>query len=241
MKPNDKYQNRKTTVMVIMYVDDSGSTSRRDHTGHFILAGIIVEDDKIKDLQKAVFEYKQQNFTGDFVDAEIHTYDMYKRQGRFASLDHTTKLELLDRLYEMIRSLDCVGIVSVIDKRKFQFKQPTWDALTVSWSFLLEWYDKHLKENSIRDGKISVDKSTNKTQHDIIRIIDGLRSWGTRCLRIPPATQSIFADSAGVYGIQVADAFAYCALQHSKKNEQFDSYWRVIHSKLGKNSMRTIC
>ena len=168
-----------------MYVDDSGSTSRRDHTDHFILAGIIVEDYKIKDLQKAVFEYKQQNFTGDFVDAEIHTYDMYKRQGRFASLDHTTKLELLDRLYEMIRSLDCVGIVSVIDKRKFQFKQPTWDALTVSWSFLLEWYDKHLKENSIRDGKISVDKSTNKTQHDIIRIIDGLRSWGTRCLRIP--------------------------------------------------------
>lgn len=227
--------------MTVMYVDDSGSTSRRDHTGHFILAGIIVEDDKIKDLQKAVFEYKQSNFTGDFVDAEIHTYDMYKRQGRFASLDHATKLELLDRLYEMISGLDCVGVMSVIDKGEFQLKHPTWDVLTVSWSFLLEWYDRHLKENSIGDGRISVDKSTSKTQREIIRIIDGLRNWGTRCLRIPKATQSVFADSAGVHGIQVADAFAYCALQHSKKNGQFDSYWEVIHSKLGRNGLKTVC
>ena len=226
--------------MTVMYVDDSGSTSRRDHTGHFILVGIIVEEDKIKDLQKAVFEYKQSNFTGDFVDAEIHTYDLYKTQGRFASLDHATKIELLDRLYETISGLDCVGVMSVIDKREFQLKHPTWDVLTVSWSFLLEWYDRHLKENSIEDGRILVDKSTNKTQRDIIRIIDGLRNWG-RCPRIPKATQSVFADSAGVYGIQVADAFAYCALQHSKKNGQFDSYWEVIHSKLGRNGLKTVC
>ena len=226
--------------MTVMYVDDSGSSSHRDHTGHFILAGIIVEDDKIKDLQRAVFEYKQSNFTGDFVDAEIHTYDMYKRRGRFASLDYATKLELLDRLYETISGLDCVGIMSVVDKRELQSKQPTWDVLTVSWSFLLEWYDRYLKENSVEDGRVSVDKSSNKTQRDIIRIIDWLRNRGTKCLRIPQATQSVFADSAGVYGIQMADAFAYCALQHSEKNERFDRYWRVIHSKLGKNGLKAM-
>ena len=223
-----------------MYVDDSGSPSHRDHTDHFILAGIIVEDDKIKDLQKAVFEYKLSNFTGDFVGAEIHTYDMYKRQERFASLDHATKLELLDRLYEMIGDLDCVGVMSVIDKAEFHLKRPTWNVLTVSWSFLLECYDRHLKENSIGDGRISVDKSTNKMQCNIVRIMDKQRNGGTRYPRIPPATQSIFADSAGVYGIQVADAFAYCALQHSKKNEQFGSYWGIIHSKLGRNGLKTI-
>ncbi len=226
--------------MAIMYVDDSGSSSHRDHTSHFILSGIIVEDDKIKDLQKAVFEYKQSNFTGGFVDAEIHTYDIYKRRGRFASLDHATKLELLDGLYETISGLDCVGIMSVVDKRALQSKQPAWDVLTVSWSFLLEWYDRYLKENSIGDGRISVDKSSNKTQRDIIRTIDGLRNWGARCLRISQSTQSVFFDSAGVHGIQVADAFAYCALQHSKKNEQFDRYWGVIYSKLGKNGLKTI-
>ena len=195
--------------MTVMYVDDPGSPSHRDHTGHFILAGIIVEDDKIKDLQKAVFEYRQSNFTGDFVDAEIHTYDIYKRRGRLASLNHATKFELLDGLYETISGLDCVGVISVIDKRELQSKHPTWDVLTVSWSFLLEWYDSHLEENSVEDGRISVDKSSNKAQRDIVRIIDWLRNRGTRCLRIPQATQSVFADSAGVYGIQVADAFAY--------------------------------
>lgn len=240
MKPNNKYQNHRTLTMAIMYVDDSGSSSRRDHTSHFVLSGIIVEDGKIKDLQKAMFEYKQSNFTGDFVDAEVHTYDIYKRQGRFASLNHTTKLELLDRLYETISVLDCVGVMSVVDKRELQYKQPTWNALTVSWSFLLEWYDRYLKENSIGDGRISIDKSSNKAQRDIIRIIDGLRNWGTRCQRVSKVTQSVFVDSAGVYGIQVADAFAYCALQYSKKNKQFNRYWRVIDSKLGENGLKSI-
>lgn len=227
-------------TMTIMYVDDSGSSNSRDHTSHFVLSGIIVEDDKIQDLQKAMFEYKQSNFTGDFVDAEVHTYDIYKRQEMFASLDHATKLELLDRLYETISGLDCVGVISVVNKRELQYKQPTWKVLTVSWSFLLEWYDRYLKENSIGDGRISVDRSSNKTQRDTIKIIDGLRNWGTRCQRVSKVTQPVFVDSAGVYGIQVADAFAYCALQHSKKNKQFSRYWRVIDSKLGENGMKSI-
>ena len=226
--------------MPIMYVDDSGSSNYTDHTNYFILSGIIVKDDKIKNLQKAVFEYKQSNFTGDFIDAEIHTYNIYKKREKFSSLDHTTKINLLDKLYEMIDNLDCIGIISVVNKKELQAKQPTWDILTASWSFLLEGYDKYLKENSIKQGKITIDKSSNKTQHDTIRIIDRLRNWGTRCQRISQITQSVFVDSAGVYGIQVADAFAYCALQHNKKNEQFDKYWGIIYSKLGKNNLNTI-
>lgn len=165
---------------------------------------------------------------------------MYKRRGRFVSLDHAAKLKLLDRLYEMISGLDCVGIMSVVDKKKLQSKQPTWDVLTVSWSFLLEWHDRYLKENSTEDGRISIDKSSNKTQRDIIRIIDGLRNWDARRRRESQAAQSVFVDSAGVYGIQVADAFAYCALQQNKKNEQFGRYWEVIYSKLGENGLKTI-
>ena len=109
--------------MSVMYVDDSGSPSYRDHTGYFILSGIIVEDDKIKGLHKAMCEYKQINFAGDLIDAEIHAYDMYKRQGRFESLNLSARLELLDRLYETISGLDCVSVMSVIDKRFMHNRQ----------------------------------------------------------------------------------------------------------------------
>ena len=164
--------------MPVMYVDDSGSSRHMDHTDYFILSGIIVEDDKIKNLQKAVFEYNQSNFTGNFIDAEIHTYDIYKKRCDFSLADHATRVNILDKLYEMISSLDCTGIISVVNKKELQINHLTWDIFTVSWSFLLEGYDRYLKENSIKHGKIVIDKSSSKTQHDIIRTIDRLRSCG---------------------------------------------------------------
>lgn len=218
--------------MAIMYVDESGSYRHTDHTDYFILAGIIVEDEKIKKLQRTVFEYQQSHFTEDFIDAEIHTYNMYKKRDRFALVDYATRIDLLDKLYKMIGDLDCTGIISVVDKKTLQIQYPMWDILTVSWSFLLETYDEYLEENSIH-GEIVIDKSTNKTQCAIIKTIEKLRRWGTKNQRMSQITKPVFVDSAGVYGIQIADAFAYCTLQHHKKNKQFERYWDIVSNKLG--------
>ena len=218
-----------------MYVDDSGSSQNTDHTDYFILAGIVVDDKKIKTLQRAVFEYKQSNFTGDFIDSEIHTYDIYKKRGKFSSVDHVTKIDLLNKLYEMIRDLDCTGIISVVNKKELQSIHPMWNILTTSWSFILETYDRYLKDNSVVHGKIAIDKSSNKIQRDVIKTIQELRMWGTKNQRISQITKSAFDDSTGVYGIQIADAFAYCALQHNKENKQFDKYWDIVYNKLKKN------
>ena len=225
--------------MPIMYVDDSGSSKHTDHTDYFILSGIIVGDDKIKNLQRAVFEYQQANFTGRFIDAEIHTYDIYKKQELFAAIDQATKINLLDNLYTMISKLDCVGIISVVNKKKLQTKRPTWNILTVAWTFLLDQYDKYLKENAITDGEITIDKSSNKIQRNTTEIIDRTRHWGPKHQRILQSGKPYFADSGSVYGIQVADAFAYCALQHNKENEDFERYWRIISSKLKSRFNRT--
>ena len=43
--------------MTIMYVDESGSPNYKDNSTHFVLSGIIVDDNKIKNLQRGVFEY----------------------------------------------------------------------------------------------------------------------------------------------------------------------------------------
>ena len=64
--------------MTIMYVDESGSPNYKDKSNHFILSGIIVDDENIKKLQKDVFEYKQSYFSNKFVDSEIHTHDIYR-------------------------------------------------------------------------------------------------------------------------------------------------------------------
>ena len=132
-----------------MYVDDSGSPSYVDHTKYFVLSGVIVHDENIKNLQKLVFEYKQDNFVGRFIDSEIHTHDIYKAKKDFESISLDKKTELLDNLYDTIQKIVCVGIIIIINKEELRKKNPTWKVFNTTWSFLIERYDKYLEDNDI--------------------------------------------------------------------------------------------
>lgn len=221
--------------MPIMYVDESGSPNYKDYSRHFVLSGIIVDDNKIKDLQRDVFEYKQSYFRDGFVDSEIHTHDIYKSRQDFGLLTRAEKTDLLDHLYGMINGLDCHGITIAIDKQKFSVQNPSWSVATAAWSFILERYNMELEEKSTESGNLAVDKSSNKVQRETAKTIDGLIRWGTRHRRTTRINHPAFVDSC-VCGIQVADAFAYGVTQHLVGNDSFDKYWTVISSKLGSKS-----
>ena len=49
-------------------------------------------------------------------------------------------------------------------------------------------------------------------------------------------SEPVFVDSAGVSGIQVADAFAYCTFINKSNPPAFQNYWNIVRSKLRKNS-----
>ena len=222
--------------MTIMYVDDSGSHSYKDHTNYFILAGIIVIDDKIKNLQKITLEYKHSIFDDEFVDSEIHAHHIYRSRGDFQFLDYQTKIKLLDGLYKMIYALDCVGIIIVINKNKLKQKNPKWDVFNTAWLFLLDAYEAFLQENSFQVGKIKVDKSSGTIQKKTNMIIHTNIKARTGSQKISRIKHVTFDDSSGVFGIQIADAFAYCALKHKMNDELFVQYWNVVYNKLVKNA-----
>ena len=211
--------------MPVMYVDDSGSPSPADHTKYFVLSGVIARDEHIKKLQRMVFEYKQSNFIGDLVDSEIHTHDIYGSKNDFGSISLDTKTDLLDKLYEMVAKTECTGILVIIDKNKLQSEKPVKSPLDMAWSLLLERYDMFLRENRMASGHTKADTSPNKTRSAILRTYSKLTNHGMGHQRLTRITQPVFADSAGVYGIQMADAFAYCALKHRTTNDQFVRYW----------------
>ena len=218
--------------MPVMYVDDSGSPSYRDRTNYFILAGIIVNDDKIKSLQRTVLEYKHSNFRDEFVDAEVHTYDISHSRGYFKLLDQPTKSNLLNKLYEMIADLDCAGIIVAIGKNRLQKERPTWNVFNTAWLLLLKRYEAFLQENTIDIGKIMADKSSNRLHHKVSMIIQAMIENDTDSQKFSRITQPTFADSAGVYGIQIADAFAYCTLKHKINDYEFARHWDVIYDKI---------
>ena len=217
--------------MTIMSVDESGSPIYKDYSKHFVLAGIIVDDNNIKNLQKRVFEYRQSHFRNEFVDSEIHTHDIYKSRQDFGSLNRAEKANLLDHLYNMVNGLSCSGIIVAIDKQKFLVQNPSWSIATTAWSFILEQYDMELEERSIESGNLVVDKSSTKIQRETTKTVGELVKWGARYGRTSRVNPPTFVDSC-VCGIQVADAFAYGTTQHLIDNDSFSKYWTIIFGKL---------
>ena len=224
--------------MPIMYVDDSGSPNNTDQTSYFVLSGVIVHDDKIKDLQKAVCDYKHANFVNEYVDAEIHSHNIHKSTGDFLKINHNTKIKMLDGLYNMIKDIDCVGISILINKNGLWRKHPTWKVFNTAWIFLIDRYNSFLKESDLKIGHIRVDKSSNKNHEEITKIFYGLIDRGTRFQTIDRLSYPKFVNSSGVGGIQIADAFAYCTFQHKMKRKQFDKYWNIVYSKLRKHQFQ---
>lgn len=219
--------------MAVMYVDESGAFSHNDHTPYFVLSGVVVpSDNEIKKLQKAVFEYKQSNFMGRFIDAEIHTYEIYHADKDFKSISVTEMTDLLDNLYEMIRNVNCPVICVVIDKRLLRVEHPKLDVLTLAWSRLVRRYYEILQIGSFGAGDIKSDGSTTETENKVEKIVSGVIDAMTRHALPALISKPVFVDSASVAGIQVADALAYCTLQHKQSNSDFDTYWSIVYDRL---------
>lgn len=225
--------------MPIMYVDDSGSPNSADHTNYFVLSGVVVHDDKIKELQKAVCDYKYVNFVDVYVDSEIHSHDINKSTGDFSGIKHDRKIELLDELYNMIKNIDCVGISIVINKNELQKKHPTWRVINTAWISLIKQYDYFLKERNLETGHVRVDKSSSRTHTEITRVFHDLIDQGTPFQKIEHVLHTRFVNSSGVSGIQIADAFAYCIFQYKMQKRQFDRYWSIIYDKLLQYDLQT--
>lgn len=221
--------------MAVMYVDDSGSSKYSNHTKYFILAGVIVDDDKIRNLRKTVFEYQQSNFVESLMDAEIHMHDLYKSRGEFISINLETKIKLLNNLYDMISGIDCTGILVIINKDKLQTEKLTWTPLNRAWFCLLEKYQMFLNERSIELGHLKIDKSSSKMQDAIALTVNKFNRFENVCRQKFQIVQPTFVDSRGTYGIQIADAFAYCALKHKMNDFRFNRHWDIIYDMLWKN------
>ena len=215
-----------------MHVDESGSISHKDNTKYYVLSGVIVNNDEIYNLKQISYKYKLSNFIRDYVDAEIHTHDIFKSRGDFTRISLEEKYHLLDELYAAISKMDIIIISIVIDKHEIQERNPSWKILDNAWLYLFERFDNYLEciSNSA-EGIIKIDKSTPKQQSEVYKIIRFLRNRTADCQKTRINTDPVFIDSASAEGIQIADAIAYCTFSHKSNSAKFESYWKMIYHK----------
>ena len=225
-----------------MYVDDSGSANYKDKSKQYILSGVIVHKDSIKDMKNAVNQYKIDNFIDEYIDAEIHTHDIFKSREEFTNITLETKYQLLNKLYETVANMDITTISVIINKELLKSQYPTWKVFNIAWTYLVERYDKYIEWSDKVDegGIIKIDKSTSKQQADAFKIVNELRKEGTYWQNVNHIIQvPTFVNSAAVEGVQVADAIAYCTYRYKTDSTKFEPYWNKIYNKFrkGKNDM----
>ena len=178
----------------------------------------------IKDLQKAACDYKHAHFVGACADSEIHSQNINKPTGDFSRISHSARIKLLDGSYYMIKGMDCVGMPILINRRELRRAHPTRNVIGAAWIFLIGRYGSFLKENS-RDRDTRVDKSSSRAHGETATTFHDLVEQGTRFQTIDQVSRPKSANSSGVSGIRVADAFAYCTFQHKMQKE---AIWQVL-------------
>lgn len=110
-----------------MYVDDSGNPSLTDNNKYYLLSGVIVNNDHIKKIQKSIFEFKYENFKESYIEAEIHTHDLFRNKNEFVDLSNSIeKYKLIEKLYSIIGNLPLTIISTAVDKIKMHEQHPDW-------------------------------------------------------------------------------------------------------------------
>jgi len=216
-----------------MYADESGcpTLDTTDKT-FFVVSSVLIHEYDINALKIAVDDFKKNNFGG-LTNAEIHTYEIFKRQKTFVKITRQQSESILDNLYKLIEDLP-IAVISVgINKNKIQNKQ--FNILKYAWKFLVERFDRYLSENDPDQGMIRIDETCGIQEGKIRRIVHGLRKNKIKNKRNNVVEDPFFVDSQLIRGIQLADAVAYCTRRHLNGKPGFDKYWNVIEKKLLKD------
>lgn len=213
-----------------MYIDESGMPDFRDNTKYYLLTGVIIHQDKIKQVKQDVFSYKHRHFKNGYVEAEIHTHNICKAKKEFSKLTHDEKFSLLDNLYIMINGLPVTTICVVINKILLEKIHPNWKIFNVAWNILTTRYNQFLEWGGTPvNGIIKTDKLSVIQSKDLKKLVDEIREREKKHQRIDNIVgDPIFVNSDATEGIQVADAISYCVTKYLDKNSNFQDYWKKI-------------
>lgn len=220
-----------------MYVDETGSPEFSDHTKFFILGGIIIHENDIWNIRKRVFNFKQEHFTGTYIESEIHMHDMLMSKKGFKTLRGEEKRYVVEKAYEMIKDLPITVITAAINKTRFRQEHPKWSVLKTALIILVSKYNYYLESvQGYRDqGIIKFDKSSDKRLMEIINIMKMLRKDKKNNQINNILGEPDFVNSDGSAGIQISDVASFCIGKQLQGKPMHSIFWDIVKEKTFSN------
>ena len=217
-----------------MYIDDSGTSSINDDTEYYVISGVVINDVDLHWIESKLENFRNQYFTGQYKNEEIHLHAICQNRGNFKSISKGDKKRILDGLYNTVSSLSFQTITVGINKKRLENEKPNWDIFKVAWTFLIERFEMYLTDQGMNEhGRIIADKSDSISERNLRSTFKYIFKNGTSYVDISHINSniSIFPSNTH-YGLQLADSISYCTLQNLKESIFFERYWNIVQKKI---------
>lgn len=224
--------------MYLMYIDESGDTIPITQGGKkfLILTGCIVKDDKIQSIEKTFRDIKHryyQNYDIEIKSNFLRYANPDRDENSPLKLNSKRKYDELEKdISNFLKKIDVAIYSIVVHKESYWDQYPSQNPYNIAYVFLLERFQKFLKENESL-GICIIDPREGQTEkhfignelndlHDKMRWNDGI-VW-KQCPNI--IEKLLFSQSDKTSGIQISDLYCYPIFNVFEYNKTKEEYWR---------------
>ena len=207
-------------MATLVYVDETGASGTKDAKKQPLLtcAAVLVEEEKVQPLAKAMEEVAWAHLGWLPADLEFHGYEIWSRTGYWKDKSYDGLIAVYERLIDIVPTLDLDLACSSIHKERLHARYDgaaDHNAYPLALQFLLEKVDR---VNSTR--KIVVADEAKEHEFKVTRMMKGMqRHFGGG--EVPgEALRNVidtlhFVRSHDSLGVQLADLVAFVIQRHA--------------------------
>lgn len=232
--------------MKIMYIDESGNTMPLSQKGtkFLVLSGAIINEENIQGIEKEFRKIKEKYYQDP--DIEIKSNFLRYANPELTELS-PLKLNSKEKYDELeaevtnyLKKIPVILYSVIIDKVAYWKQYPAQNPYDIAYIFLLERFQKHLK-NSDSLGIAIIDPREGQVEKhfmgDHLNAIHNRMRWEngsvwTKCPNI--VEKLLFSQSDKTVGIQITDLYCYPIFNVFEYNKKSEDYWRFNELSLPK-------
>lgn len=224
--------------MYIMYIDESGDTIPISQKGKnfLVLTGCIIHENEKFIIDSRFREIKSKYYQNQDVEIKsnfLRYANPDLKEGSPIKLNDREKYNELEAdITELLKSIPVKLYSVVIYKEGYWSKYPAQNPYNIAYIFLIERFQKFLKENNAygisiidpREGQVEKSFMNDELDsvHDKLRWSDG--GFWKKCPNV--IEKILFSDSHKTIGIQLADLYCYPIFHIFEYNKKGEDYWR---------------
>lgn len=208
--------------MYLVYVDESGTIDLSD-SENFVLAGLILNEDRWFEADKRVKDLKEKYFPGILGGIEIHMSEIVNGNYEFRKMTQEQRATLIRDIFEIIKKLEIRVVYSVVKKKKLLTNLDVryWSYKILFERLCYQLNDLNVNKEKVQYGLLILDSISKKRDEEIWRGVTDLLKDGrgyeeNKFLIEGP----VFVESHLRSPMQIIDCIAYAINYHYKENKR---------------------